>query len=118
MAMSDKRSQKREHLIFYLKVLDRDSRDVIGRLGDLSTKGLLLLSKQAHTPGETHRLSIDLSDLDVLLTKKSIDFDAEVKWSHQDINPSHYISGFQFLSISDKDIGVINKIVESVGFSH
>ncbi|MGM0462997.1 MAG: PilZ domain-containing protein [Fibrobacterota bacterium] len=114
---TEKRTEKREHLIFYLKVYDKKNNELIGRLGDISKKGFLLISKEAFKPGEPWSISIDVSDLSVLTSKKSIEFEAQVRWSHRDINPDHFLTGFEMLSVRREDLSVIDKVVDSLRFS-
>jgi hypothetical protein len=43
--MPEKRKLKRRQLIYYLRVLDRDSGALVGRLVDITTEGVMLLSE-------------------------------------------------------------------------
>ncbi|ERP30891.1 PilZ domain-containing protein [Chitinivibrio alkaliphilus] len=115
---AEKRREQREHLIFYLKIYHGADKEFLGRLGDLSRKGILLISKDAHTPGKTIPLSIDISDLHILSAKKSIECTALVRWSHKDINPDHYLTGFEIIDIASQDVEIIEKVVDSIGFAH
>ncbi len=107
--MPEKRKLKRRQLIYYLRVLDRDTEALIGRLVDITTEGVMLLSESA--------LEIDkLFKFKMILpahfeARKEITFDAKCLWSKIDINPDLYTSGFQFDRISPKDMHLIEELI-------
>ena len=46
MSIPGERSMKRRHLIYYLKVLDRDTEELLGFLVDITTKGFMVMSEK------------------------------------------------------------------------
>jgi hypothetical protein len=47
----------------------------------------------------------------------SLQFKAVCRWSDNDINPSFYDSGFEFLDNTPENIETISKLVEEYGFN-
>ncbi len=54
--MEKKRSQKRWHLIYYLRVFDRDTNEMIGHLVNITTEGIMLISDQTIDLDKTFHL--------------------------------------------------------------
>ncbi len=88
-----RRSVKRRHLVFYLRVFNQSDSSVLGHVVDISSEGLMLLSDATIKVGEKFslrmRLPIDLSD------KDELQFNAVCRWCKEDGNPDFYLSGLQ-----------------------
>ena len=55
MFMDDQRKLKRRHLIYYLRVFDAESGDVLGHIIDIHTEGFLLISEHPIPTGTARR---------------------------------------------------------------
>lgn len=88
-----RRSVKRRHLVFYLRVFNQNDSSVLGHVVDISSDGLMLLSDASIGVGDRFslrmRLPIDLSD------KDELQFEAVCRWCKEDDNPDFYLSGLQ-----------------------
>ena len=107
--MPEKRKLKRRQLIYYLRVLDRDSEMLIGRLVDITTEGVMLLSESPLKLDKLFKFKMILPPH--FKAQKIITFDAKCLWSKIDVNPDLYTSGFQFDRISPQDIYLIEELI-------
>ncbi len=111
------RKTPRRHLIFYLRVFNSDNGDLIGFLGDISTKGIMVVSE---TPVETDKefsLSLHLNPTNDRRKERILRFNAKSIWSKNDINPDFYDTGFEFVNEKDDVVQEITRLIEDVGFN-
>ena len=96
--MDDQRKETRTHLIYYLRVFERDTRTLFGHVVDISRNGLLITSdKPMAITGQYHLALEDITTIDHLRT---IDIDAECRWCHEDNPGGLYDAGFQLIDPS------------------
>jgi len=99
--MVNHRSRPRKNTPHLVRVLDADSGRVIGRVVDITSDGLLLMSPQPLDVGRKIRMRVILP---VMVNNRSdVEMDAEIVWSKQDPNPSFFQSGVKFLSLPGDD---------------
>jgi hypothetical protein len=110
----DRRTIKRRHLIFYLRVWELDGDRPLGHVVDITPEGLMLISEQPVAAGQEYALEVRLPDTDGAL--QPMRFRAVCRWSDNDINPSFYDSGFEFLETRGDDIETLRTLVEAYGF--
>ena len=113
--MRDKRKLKRRHLLYYLKVMDRDSDALIGFLVDITTQGIMIMSESPIKTGILFHLKILLPTED--MNKKYLNFDAKSMWSERSINTDFYDTGFELINVNSKDFASIEKIIYQLGFN-
>ncbi|NJK50230.1 PilZ domain-containing protein [Candidatus Gracilibacteria bacterium] len=112
--MQNKRKLKRWHLIYYLRVIDRDTKQPIGHLIDISENGMMLVSE---TP-----ISLEqVFDLQMILPEEIAgmsdwNFKAKSLWSEPDINPGLSKTGFQLIDVHSEDVGTIECLIDDYGF--
>lgn len=109
------RKQPRRHLVYYLKVLDptRDNQ-VVGRLVDITTIGMMLISKNPLEPGREMDIRIQLPE--EMAETGSIDLRGVVVWCHKDVNPDYYAAGFEFRSAPQEKMYIIKDLIDALGF--
>ena len=110
----DRRTIKRRHLIFYLRVWELEADRPLGHVVDITPEGLMLISEQPIAVGQEYALEIRLPDTEGALNPMR--FRAVCRWSDNDINPSFYDSGFEFVEKRTEDIETIRTLVEAYGF--
>ncbi len=110
----DRRTIKRRHLIFYLRVWELDGDRPLGHVVDITPEGLMLISEQPVAVGQEFALEVRLPDTEGSL--KPMRFRAVCRWSDNDINPAFYDSGFEFLQKRSEDIETLRTLVEAYGF--
>ena len=112
--MPDRRKTKRKYLMFYTRVFDVQTGELLGHLVDLTPQGAMLISEHAVPAGAHFRLKMELSP--EVATQPYVEFDARSLWCQQDVNPQFYNTGFNFLSIAPESIAIVERIVEAYGF--
>lgn len=113
----DKRQLSRKSLYYYLKVIDNDTGQEIGRLVDIHIGGLLLISKHKLENGKEVNISIPIGDEALEILSRSLEIKAQVRWSRQDVNPDYFVSGLQFDDLTSEQENLINTLIRTIGFN-
>lgn len=110
----DGRTLKRWQLITYPEVFDKNSKQPIGRVLDITTEGVKLISKGPIDTNKTFnmRMSLPLN----ILGSEEITFDVSSLWSNKDINPDYYSTGFRMTKIANHDVRRIEHLVREFSF--
>ncbi len=108
------RQADRWYLVYYLRVFDGVSRNILGHLIDISEKGFMLICEN---PVEVHgdyrlrmRLPSQMKDRDEIL------FSATSRWCKKDVNPGFYLVGFELHDLAPKIREIIGSLIKD--FSH
>jgi hypothetical protein len=112
--MLDRRKFRRRYLAFYSRVFDVNSHQLLGRLVDITPKGLMLLSEVPLPTDTAFRLKIELSE--AFTDKTAVVFGARSIWGQPDVDPHFYNTGFQLTEIDPADVTIIESIVQAYGF--
>ncbi len=113
---NNKRKEDRRHLIYYLKVENRVTGELIGRVVDITRSGILLISVDKFDDLSEIPVKIELGDQLFERMHGHLELNIICRWSKQDVNPSYYVNGFSFLNQTEKDETIINKLIEALGF--
>lgn len=109
------RSLKRRHLIYYLRVFDRSSGELVGHLVDVTAQGMMLISEAPlPTEAELH-LRMDLPPR--LFESEVWEIRARSIWSRPDVNPSFWDTGLRFLGFTRRDELVVSDLVRYYGLN-
>ncbi len=112
--MGEKRKLARRHLIYYLRVFDRDTDRLLGHLIDISPQGIMIMSEEPLETNKTFTLRMDLPE--DIFDKSEIEFEAESRWTKKDVNPEFYDTGFAITNLSYTDGRLIEKLIDDYGF--
>ena len=112
--MAERRKLKRRHVIFYSRVFDLHTGQLMGHLMDITSEGMRLISDEPTEVNQTFLLRIDLPE--DIMAKPYVKFEARSLWCKQDINPSFYNTGYQIFNMSAEDVALIDNMIEEVGF--
>ncbi len=113
---SDQRSRIRRHLLVYLEVVNSDSGESLGRIGDLNRSGFLLLSRKAFDTGQAVPAGIILpKQMDFRNTR--LDLAVRVRWCRMDNRPDSWVCGCEFTDPGEQELGIIDALVGRLGFS-
>jgi hypothetical protein len=110
---ADKRRLKRRHLIFYLRVFDRGTNQMIGHIVNITMQGVMIISD--HPIGSGCKFNLCMHLPYELGKGNTIDFVATSVWNRRDVNPEFYNSGFTFDSIDEKDRKTIIDLIDRFG---
>lgn len=98
--MDDQRTEQRTHLIYYLRVFDRQTHTLFGHVVDISPNGMLITSDKPMSARSQYQLELeDVTMIDHLAT---IDMNAECRWCQEDDSGGLYDGGFRFIEPSDR----------------
>jgi hypothetical protein len=105
---------ERHQLSCFLQVFNRITDKPIGYLGNVSEHGLMLISQLPMMVDVEFelRLKIPTADGDF----QAIDLTASCLWSHEDINPQHYDSGFSVVKAPKEYSQLINALLHYFSF--
>ncbi len=96
-AMTENRTVERRQLVFYLRVFDLHSREIIGHLTDISTAGLMLVSEREIKKDAVY-------DVRLILPKEvsgrtELQLKIKCAWCRPDPLPEFHVAGFAFVEI-------------------
>lgn len=111
--MAQKRELERKALVYYLKIFEQDSDELLGRLGDITEKGFLLISDKGLPVEKEFDLRMKLPD--TYPDEDEIEFIAESVWSQKDVNPDFYATGFKITGISSEAKQTISELIDLIG---
>lgn len=111
----ERRSDKRRHLILFLRVFNDTTGDLLGYLGDINSDGMLIISD---TPiGLDEPLSLRMQ-LPVGGSRSGfLKFKGKTRWCERDVNVDFFDIGVAFESLPDSDIAALEDLVKEFGFS-
>jgi PilZ domain len=112
----DRRSVMRRHLIYYLRVWDVKADKLLGHVVDINADGFMLISEKQVEPEKTFDLEIRWNTPDE--KKINIQFQAESRWSTNDVNPSFFDTGFKLIGPTDDVLEPIREMIEEYGFQN
>ncbi len=112
----EKRASERRHLIFYLRVFDRDAGQLLGFLGDINPDGMLLISEQPREVGQ--HLNIKMQFPRPLGDREFLNLEATVRWCNPDVNDKFHDIGLEFSNIDREDLLVFGELLRKFGFKH
>jgi hypothetical protein len=118
--MEDRRRQSRLRTDDYFKhkknlltrffgVIDRIDDHPVGNMIDVSSGGMMIISREPLNDGTVLKLQIRLPEK--VNGKDRISVDARSVWCRQDINRDFYYIGFEFLTISPNHSGIIEELI-------
>ena len=110
METSNQRKHVRKNLIYYLRVMDRRTGKLLGRLADITTEGMMLISEEPISPGNIYDVVMALPSQ--MNLERPISFRLESVWWKKDVNPDFYAAGFKFIDPSLADVKVVEDLIE------
>lgn len=106
---SNKRNLKRHYLIYYLRVFNRDTGEVLGHLVDITTQGIMLMRDSPIEIGGFYSMRIRWRNS--LGRLQLADFEGVCRWCRPDVNPDFYGAGFAITSATPEHIESIAKLI-------
>jgi hypothetical protein len=111
----DRRTIKRRHLIYYLRVWKRPGGELVGHVVDITTQGMMLISEQQLPLNKRYDLEIRWRSPDGE-KDQVIAFSAETMWASPDINASFYDTGLKLLDDAEDVLKPIAELIQHYGF--
>jgi c-di-GMP-binding flagellar brake protein YcgR len=110
------RKIERRYLVFYLRVFDGLSSNILGHLVDISEKGIMLLSDNPVEINEDYRLRMRLPT--EMKDRNEIIFTATSRWCKSDSNPDFYRTGFQMHNLKPYAKRLISRLIDDFGYGN
>jgi len=111
----EKRRSDRKQLYYYLKVIHDRTGALAGYLGDISTKGIMLLARESVELKKVFKFRINLNE--EFGMEEDLVFDAESLWCEKDANPEFFIIGFRFVDMDQARLDIVTYLIKKYGFS-
>ncbi|MGB3122534.1 MAG: PilZ domain-containing protein [Pseudomonas sp.] len=105
---------ERHQLSCFLQVFNRLTDKPIGFLGNVSEDGLMLISQLPMMVDADFELRLKIPGPEGEI--QTIDLTARCLWSHEDINPQHYDSGFSVVQACDEYGQLITALLNYFSF--
>ena len=109
--MDKRRKHERFYLLYYLKVIDRQTDLPLGHCVNVSNGGMMMISEKPIKEKTIFQLKMFLPE--EIEGSRYIDFIAVSKWCRNDENPDFYNTGFQLQNITPEVIQVIKHLVDN-----
>ncbi len=106
---NESRKYARRRTSDYLVVTDRGSGTRLGRVTNLSPKGLMMLSGESLIAERTYEMSIALPD--GIFERSSIELTAICRWSRYEKQSDFWGNGLEISAISDADRKLLQQVV-------
>lgn len=110
----DSRILKRRQLVYYLKLYDVDSGELVGNLVDITTRGCKIISKEPLPEGTNMALRLDVPEGYYEL--ESIVMQGTTLWTRPDVNPDFYVTGFEVPRLGATERKVVRQLIEQTAF--
>jgi hypothetical protein len=114
LVLTESRSLVRRELIYYLKVTDRQSGEELGRVGDIHTEGMLVLTPAPLPEQTVYKVFVELPK--VMANAEGyteMPIDAQALWSRPGPKASNfYETGFRFLHPPGQALKIIKRLTE------
>lgn len=110
------RKEDRRHLIYYLKIEDKDSGELVGRVVDITRDGVLVIGKERLEENKEIHVKIELGSELFQTMNGHLNVTLIPRWSKQDINPNYFVNGCSFENHNDSDRMLVSKLIDFIGF--
>lgn len=114
--MDESRRIKRSEANAYLGIYDNESNMLIGRLTDITTLGMQMLSYNQVGPTKDFNFKLELPF--ELSGSRWIEMHAKCIWCRPDESGKYYNAGFQFRDISDENTKLIEQLINCPVFKN
>ncbi len=112
--MEERRKLKRKYLMFYTRVFNRKTGEMLGNLSDLTVEGLMLIGEQALPVHTLFDLRMDLPD-GFGFPRRHLDMTGKTMWTAPDVDPNFFNTGFHLEQVAEEDVAIIERLVEDYG---
>lgn len=111
--MEKGRVLERRHLIYYLRVFDRNTGQLIGHLTNITSEGAMLTSEAPIEINTIFQLGMELPSN--IKQDRQITFDAKSLWCKKDTDIGLYETGFQIQNLDSENTKIIEHLIEDFG---
>ncbi len=113
--MTENRSLKRWHLIYYLRVFDQDTDSLLGHLVDITTEGMKMVSEKPILTEKEFRIRMEVPLKSS--SAEEVSLNAHSLWCSKDANPDFYATGFRLINPERAVINIIRALIDELSFN-
>ncbi len=110
----DNRKVERKYLVFYLRVFEGLSVNVLGHVVNISSEGIMLLSDGAIPVNQEYHLRMRIPS--EVSGRGEIVFNATSRWCSLDKNPDFYLTGFHIHDLKAEEKKDILCLIDEFSF--
>lgn len=114
--MAEKRVGQRAELLYYLEIRDSSDKKIIGRLGDISEGGLMIISEEPVILHTRYFITLNLPDTNNFPVK-SIEVVVNTCWQRPDYNPKYTCTGCEFIFLRENDRSIVKRLIRIFSYS-
>ena len=109
--MKSERKAQRKKTKEFIEIHDRETDEFIGKLLDLSTKGMMILAMRSMISQTIYEIRIDFPK--PIEGKHYLTFDAECVWCHESTSSKkRYNAGFQITEIDFEEMQTLQYLLD------
>lgn len=112
----DKRQGSRPNLMTYLEVRCAETGRSVGRIVDLTTRGMRLITEEVLELETEFHLVIPLDN--GARAAEELRIDARCMWVGHDVNPDLHCAGFEFLHVRPRQEALLARLIHTQKFEH
>jgi len=116
--MSNRRRESRRKLTVFTPVYERNPRLLLGYVGDITLKGMLIIGRTPIPVNKTTILEIDFPGELPNSSGLKTTIPARVAWCRKDENPEYYDIGIEFTEVTAEQVELFQKTLERYHFRH
>lgn len=109
---ANKRGLKRHNLVYYLRVFDAGSGEVLGYLVDINAKGLMLVCDNKIEPNACYSMVLRWRNQKGEV--QIAEFEGICRWCRPDVNPSFFGAGFSITSANEAHIHEVEDVIKTL----
>lgn len=106
--MQESRSLERRDLIYYPRVLDRNTGQLLGHVANISPEGLMLIGERLIEPNTTFQLRMYLPVK--IGGRRQLELEANSRWSGRNGNRTLFSAGFKLNNVAKDELDIIERL--------
>jgi hypothetical protein len=114
--MNNNRKESRKKLMAFTPVYELLHKKLIGYIGDLTLKGVMVIGEKPIEVDRNFTLGIEFPEGSVSISTARIVMPSRAAWCRNDDSPQYFNIGFEFLEVSPENAKVIEAILERYQF--
>jgi len=111
--MDERRILKRQYIMFYSRIFNRQTGEIIGYLGDLTHQGMMVIAEHPLETKEQYEISMDLPE--DIYAKSALNFGVQCVWCKPDLDPNFFTIGFKLLDPVQEDVRIVHLVINDYG---
>ncbi len=108
------RTTKRARVISFVKIISELNRSIMGRVIDISARGMRIRSKKRFRTDRPFHFSMLMPNVN--LQEKVIKFDASIVWSEKSKIDGYFESGLEIESVTPQERSLIKQFIEDSSY--